>query len=286
MASFHSNDTTMSQFHVIAHLCESFAKTVTVLLPYYSTATMERVDITRDGSQGAVPSANTLARLFNGLPSVGYPIRLMTYDLHTLQNRFYITGHACASLHTAVPIMIQKIKSQPIDSRIDAIAFPDAGAHKRFSDLFGEQITLMPVICGKVRNGNSRIVTVMDGKETLANAKHILIVDDQTKTGGTLAQCALVLRTLAKEQDNHAIRISAFVTHTVFDKNFITNKGGGLLTALDNFYTTDSIPNVITRSKAANSVQVTIPRETTPYFFSATANVEVLHLAPQVVQDL
>ena len=129
VASFHSNEDTMSQFHVLAHLCESFANSLTILLPFYATGTMERVDI---GKNGVIPTANTLARLFNGLPQMGNPIRLMTYDLHTLQNRFYLTGHAIASLHTAVPLMCKRILSL----HIDCIAFPDAGAHKRFSDLF------------------------------------------------------------------------------------------------------------------------------------------------------
>jgi phosphoribosylpyrophosphate synthetase len=284
VASFHNNDVTMSQFHVLAHLCESFAKTVTVLLPYYSTATMERVDIVKDGIQGAVPSANTLARLFNGLPSVGFPIRLMTYDLHTLQNRFYVTGHACASLHTAVPMMLEEIQRQDQSTRIDAIAFPDAGAHKRFSDLFSPVIKSYPVICGKVRTGARRVVTVIDGKGTLETAKHILIVDDQTKTGGTIVECAKQLRLLAEEYRNTNIKISAFVTHVVFDKKFTSTNGSGLFETLDNFYTTDSIPNKITTHKG--TIQVIVPRNDQLYSFLRRANVKVLDLAPLVIKDL
>jgi hypothetical protein len=32
-------------------------------------------------------------RLFSNLPRVGKPIRVMVYDLHTLQNRFYLSGY-------------------------------------------------------------------------------------------------------------------------------------------------------------------------------------------------
>ena len=283
VASFHNNDATMSQFHVLAHLCESFAKSMTVLLPYYSTATMERVDI---GKDGVVPSANTLARLFNGLPSMGFPIRLMTYDLHTLQNRFYVSGHAYASLHTAIPLMLNEIKSQNEVTRIDAIAFPDGGAHKRFSNLFESEIKKEPVICGKVRVEDKRIVNVIDGKETLKDAKHILIVDDQTKSGSTIAECARELKKIAKEDGNTSIKISAFVTHVVFDNKFIAKNGGGLLMDLDNFYTTDSIPNIISLSVADSTIQVTVPRDKTTYTFTRTANIKVFGLATLVIEDL
>ena len=40
-------------------------------------------------------AASTLARLFSNLPRVGKPIRVMTYDLHTLQNRFYLRYSIC-----------------------------------------------------------------------------------------------------------------------------------------------------------------------------------------------
>jgi phosphoribosylpyrophosphate synthetase len=128
VASFHDNAVTLSQFHVIAFLCECLAQSITVLLPFYSTGTMERVDI---GDDGKIPTANTLALLFNGLPSVGRPIRVMTYDMHTLQNRFFFTGHAVATLHTAIPLIKKIIEvSKDTDKEINAIAFPDEGAHK------------------------------------------------------------------------------------------------------------------------------------------------------------
>jgi hypothetical protein len=89
LASFHSNDATMSQFHVMTMLAESFPKHLTVCLPFYPTATMERV--TREG---VCATANTTARFFSGLPTTGRPNRIMIYDLHTLQNRFYLAGNA------------------------------------------------------------------------------------------------------------------------------------------------------------------------------------------------
>jgi hypothetical protein len=56
--------------------------------------TMERVVV-----EGEVATANTLARLLSSLPPCGKTTRVMFYDLHTLQNRFYLR---CALL----PIII------------------------------------------------------------------------------------------------------------------------------------------------------------------------------------
>jgi hypothetical protein len=40
--------------------------------------------------EGQVATAATYAHMFSSLPSCGRPTRLMVYDLHTLQNRFYL----------------------------------------------------------------------------------------------------------------------------------------------------------------------------------------------------
>jgi len=213
VASFHNNDATMSQFHMITFLCQCFVRSLTVLLPYYSTGTMERVDI---GADGIVPTANTLAMLFNGLPSVGFPIRVMTYDLHTLQNRFYFSGHALSSLHTAIPLIIKVIRDSESaggDNVIRAVVFPDEGSHKRFGILF-QKAGIKMIICSKVRNGDEKKVTLSSSGEDLRGDDHVMLIDDQTKSGGTLIECAGALKEHGFE------KFSAFVTHAVCTDEF------------------------------------------------------------------
>ena len=69
--------------------------------------------------------------------------------------------------------------------------------------------------------GEKRIVTIMDG--TCAG-KHVLIVDDLVQSGGTLYECAVVL----KQQG--ALSVSAFCAHGVFPKQsfrrFLKASGG------------------------------------------------------------
>lgn len=51
------------------------------------------------------------------------------------------------------------------DPPFTAIAFPDEGAQKRFSSLFGKE---WPVVtCGKTRRGAERIVVIQDTQLTL-----------------------------------------------------------------------------------------------------------------------
>ena len=293
VASFHNNDVTMSQFHVISFLCECLAASVTVLLPYYSTGTMERVDINDDG---VIPTASTLALLFNGLPSVGRPIRLMTYDLHTLQNRFYLTGHCVATLHTAVPLLIEVIirKSQQLveagqsaeeggnnnNNPINAVAFPDEGAHKRFGSMFKKvSPALELIVCSKVRDGTKRIVKIAEGN---AGGKHVVILDDQTKSGGTLIECARALKKSIGGVSG-AAKVSGYVTHAIctdeFWSKFIPavnyekyDSGGNRINSparpspddygtpsidlLDTFYCTDSFPieNEMKKQKSGNGL--------------------------------
>ncbi|GAX21737.1 hypothetical protein FisN_31Lh022 [Fistulifera solaris] len=226
LASFHNNDVTLSQFQVLICLLQSFVASLTVVLPYSPVGTMERV--TREGQ---VATAATYAHMFSSLPSCGRPTRLMVYDLHTLQNRFYLHGNAVASLHSAIPLLKRQLKS----TNIDGIAFPDDGAAKRFGAFFQDEFEL--IVCGKTRGPNDqRTVVIQDGNVA---GKHICIVDDLVQTGGTLYESALVLKQAG------AASVSAFVTHAVFpNQSFQRFNVGGDRHCFDKFWVTNSIPTV------------------------------------------
>eukprot|EP01038_Epipyxis_sp_PR26KG_P008996 gene8996-12136_t len=226
LGSFHNNDVTLSQFSVMITLLTSFIDSLTVVLPYYPVGTMERVT-----QEGQVATASTYAQLFSHLPSCGKPTRLIVYDLHTLQNRFYLHGNAIASLQTTIPLLIDRIKQ----SNIDCIAFPDDGAAKRFGTMF-KDMGYEIVTCGKTRNGDKRVVSIQDGNPV---GKHIVIVDDLVQTGGTLFECGLALKNAG------ALSVNAFVAHGVFPneswRRFMKSGDRG---CFDKFFLTNSIPTV------------------------------------------
>ena len=140
IASFHNNDVSMSQFHALIALCESFVASLTILLPFLPTATMERVT-----KEGKVATANTTAKMLSALPSVGTPTRVMLYDLHTLQNRFYFGNHAVATLHSTFPLLIDIISNAA--NCIDTVCFPDDGACKRYGYFFKKAFPHMELVC-------------------------------------------------------------------------------------------------------------------------------------------
>ena len=207
-------------------LLQSFVDSLTVVLPFYPVGTMERVI-----KEGQVATANTYAQMFSNLPSCGKPTRLVIYDLHTLQNRFYLHGNAIASLQTTIPLLISRLK----DTKVDCIAFPDDGAAKRFGSMF-KGLGFEIVTCGKTRDGEKRVVNIQDGN---AAGKTVVIVDDLVQTGGTLFECGVALKNAG------AISVSAYVAHGVFPKeSWKRFMKAGDRGCFDKFYLTNSIPTV------------------------------------------
>jgi len=227
LASFLNQGSLLAQLAVLYALPKYLVKSLIVVCPYFPTGTMERVD-----SEGQIATAVTFARLLSNIPLTQRgPAKLIIYDIHALQNRFYFSDTAVPLLVSAVPLFIEKLESVHNNDEI-SIAFPDEGASKRFGKMFaGFEI----VICTKIREGDKRIVTVKEGE---IKNRHVFIVDDLVKTGGTLIECKNALYRLG------ATKVSAFVTHAVFPldswRRFTEPKEKEQ--AFHYFYTTNTCP--------------------------------------------
>jgi len=192
---------------------------------------MERVD-----EEGQIATAMTFARLFSAVPLTAQgPSKLVIYDIHALQNRFYFADSVIPVLTSGIPLFVNALKTRHQKETI-VIAFPDEGATKRFGKKFSSEG--WPIVtCTKVRQGNKRIVSIKEGDEYIKGS-HVFIVDDLCKTGGTLKECRTVLH------ERGAAKISTYVTHAVFPleswKKFL-----GSDTGFEFFYTTDSCPETI-----------------------------------------
>jgi ribose-phosphate pyrophosphokinase len=219
------------QLSVIYALPRYYTRSLTLVLSYFPTGTMERID-----EEGQIATAMTLARLFSCIPlSTFGPARIIIYDIHALQERFYFGDNVIPILSSAIPIFVEKLQKNHGNESI-AIVFPDEGAWKRFHNQF---IGYKLIICTKVRDGDKRIVTVGEGQEYCKDS-HVFIVDDLVKTGGTLLECKKALRNFG------AKFVSAFVTHAVFPKSSwkrFTSEPED--TRFKHFYTTNSCPTTI-----------------------------------------
>eukprot|EP00052_Salpingoeca_macrocollata_P024436 m.218323 g.218323 ORF g.218323 m.218323 type:complete len:351 (-) comp22251_c0_seq1:105-1157(-) len=226
LASFHTPEVIFQQLAVIYALPRYLAKSLTVLLPYFPTGTMERVD-----HEGQVATAMTLATMLNSIPLTARgPATLLIYDIHALQERFYFGQQVIPRLESAVPLFLRRMRELPAALQANiSIAFPDDGACKRFQNFFTDVPT---VVCNKVRDGDKRIVRIKDGDPS---GRAVIIVDDLVKTGGTLIQCAKAIKSAG------ATTVMAYVTHAVFPEDSWKRFQDGLF---EKFWVTDSVPTI------------------------------------------
>lgn len=174
---------------------------LTVLLPFYPTGTMERVD-----REGEVATASTLSRMLSATPGTpGGPVRFVIFDIHALQIRFYFQDSILPVLLSAMPLLLGLLRERYASEDV-AIAFPDEGAKKRFGGFF-EKGGYPVLYCSKVREGDTRVVKIAEGE---CRDRHVFIVDDLCNTGGTVIACQKALKAAG------ASKVSVFVTHGVF----------------------------------------------------------------------
>lgn len=199
LASFDSVDDVFAQMSVIYTLPRLGAREIKVILPYYPTGTLERGD-----TESQVVTAKTFARMLSATPLCrSGPVELVLYDIHSLGQRHYFGDNVVSRYKTGTKYLKHRLEKEDV-----SIAFPDMGAWKRFKAMFDgskkDERKFPLVVCDKVRDGNRRIVTVREGE---VKGRHVVIVDDIIKSGGTTIECGKALL------DAGASAVSAFATH-------------------------------------------------------------------------
>jgi ribose-phosphate pyrophosphokinase len=198
LADFGRVEEIFSQLSVIYAIPHYNARSLTVFLPYFPTATMERVDV-----KGTIATAKTLMRMLNAIPSChgSGPAKVVIYDIHSLAVQHFHGDGIIIDLQSAIPLFLKKLPffKRPI------FAFPDEGARKRFSMFFPDKC----IICSKDEN---RKVSIKEGTAIVDGAK-IIIIDDMVRKGDTLENCCNTLLNYGAEE------VRAFVTHGIFPEN-------------------------------------------------------------------
>lgn len=219
LASFDTPGDIFFQLSAIYEIPRYAVKSFKIILPYYPTGTMERVD-----QDGQIATAATLAKMVSNVPmTLSGPAQIILFDIHALQERFYFSDQVIPRLESGVPLVRDKLHLL----KDPAVAFPDEGALKRFGKWFD---AYPHIVCHKVRDGSQRKVSIREGR---AADRHVVIVDDLAMSGGTLLECRRALR------ESGARAVSAYVTHAVFPQDAwrkFTQAG------FEHFWVTDSVP--------------------------------------------
>lgn len=216
---------------------------MTILLAYFPTGTMERVD-----TVGQVATAKSLCRILSSCPSTSRgPPHVVIYDIHALQEQFYFADNILPHLETAVPLLVNQLEQADFpDGDQVTVAFPDEGAYKRFHRLLPERYPT--ITCMKIREGTKRKVSLMEGEP---QGRHVVIIDDLVQSGGTLMECKNLLLKLG------ATRVSCFVTHAVFPnqswRRFVEESQE---TQFHRFFVTNSCPEVTNQLQGQAPFQV------------------------------
>lgn len=228
LASFEEPGDVFRQMSLIFALPRYGARSLSVILPFFSTGTSDRIQ-----TPGEIVTAATLARMMSSIPHCAGsgPVQIIIYDIHALQERFYFSDNVVPRLESAIPLLREKLRETfGLAPDRYAIAFPDQGAYKRFGHLFPNRRV---IVCDKRREGDKRIVTIAEGDP---KDRHVVVVDDLVLTGGTLLSSINMLRSAG------AASVSCFVTHAVFPesswKRFLD-------AGVDRFWFTDSCPATV-----------------------------------------
>lgn len=232
LASLHNPLSIFGQISVLYHLPKYLCRSLKILLPYFPTGTMERIQI-----QGEIATAYSLAQMLSSIPLTRTgPSEIVIFDIHALQNQFYFSSNIIVRLESTVGLLLDELKHRQDTQEKYAIAFPDDGAHKRFSQMF-DKTDYPIVICSKIRQDDDKRLTTV--KEGHAKGYHCVIVDDLVQSGNTLIECAQALL------QNGASNISAFVGHGIFPneswKKFLHANQPKVY--FDTFFVSNTYPN-------------------------------------------
>lgn len=158
LASLHNPQTIFEQISLLYHLPKYLCRSLKVLLPYFPTGTMERIQI-----QGEIATAYSLAQMLSAIPLTRTgPCEVVIFDIHALQNQFYFSSNIIVRLESTVDLLLNELKNREDKNEKYAIVFPDDGAHKRFGHMFDEK-DFPILICSKIREGDKRITTIKEG---------------------------------------------------------------------------------------------------------------------------
>ena len=157
------------------------AHRLTLMIPYYGYATMERAV-----HDGEVVMAKTMALLLSAIPQAPLGNHALLLDLHSEGIPHYFESRITAQ-HVYAKVIVSKLILDAAKSREFVLGSTDAGRAKWVESL-AHDLHVQPAFCYKKRlSGNETKIT---GVNANVSGKFVVIYDDMIRTGGSVAEAA------------------------------------------------------------------------------------------------
>ena len=211
-------------FDLCCGLAAGGAASLTLVIPYFAYATMDR-----EAESDDVVTARTRAVMFSGVPRPPGGLRILLIEPHTHALRFYFapwvrTGEI--DVGTTIERLCRRIGGEDF-----VMASTDAGRVKTVQRL-AARLGVPAAIAHKQRVGpaRTRVVALLGD----VRGRSVVLYDDMVRTGSSLLGAARACL------DAGALRVSAVVTHAVLPGDALARlRGSGLI---DRLAATDTHP--------------------------------------------
>ena len=227
LSSSFDDDNAMLTYDIACGLVDHGAKRLTLLMPYFGYATMERCI-----KRGEVVTAKNRARLFSAIPRSPFGNRIFTIDLHSEGIPHYF-GEDIRVFHVyAKPAIIKAART--IGGSDFVLASTDAGRAKWVESLANDIGVSASFVYKRRLSGETTKVTAVSAQ---VENKTVIIYDDMIRTGGSLIGAAKAYRSAG------ASEVFAISTHGIFPAGAIERiQESGLIKRL---IVTDSHPQAV-----------------------------------------
>ena len=222
-----SDADTLALYDLASGLVSYGARTLTLVIPYFGYATMERVGKARE-----IVTAKTRAQLFSCIAPAGSGNTALLLDLHAEGIAHYFEQGLRAVHVRARSVVLQAIKRLGGDNFV--LACTDAGRAKWVESLANALGVDAALVFKRRLDARNTEVAALSGQVT---GRRVVIYDDMIRTGSSLIQAAQAYRNAG------AIDIAAVATHGVFPKGAWDSIAESNL--FSEIVCTDSHPNVL-----------------------------------------
>lgn len=222
-----SDAATLMLFDLGCALVRCGARRLTLIVPYYGYATMERAV-----RPGEVVTAKTRAALLSAIPMASYGNRILLLDLHAEGIPHYFEGGLTAFHVYAKPVLRDVIMR--LGGGDFVLACTDAGRAKWVESLANDVGVTAAFVFKRRLSGDRTEVSALDAQ---VQGKRVVIYDDMIRTGGSLIGAARAY------QQAGATSLAAVATHGLFPGDSLAKiQASGLFTAI---VCTDSHPRAL-----------------------------------------